>query len=127
MAQNLYWKIREQVAEELHKIWTGWSHEICATEKLSEARIKRWNTHSWMPYKELSVQKKEVDRALAEQVIDSIPMIRCPVYQCGGFMKTVEKAKPKKLIEESYSGDFQTPLLVCTNCKAVYVFRGFKK
>ena len=33
----------------------------------------------------------------------------------------------KDLIEsEHYDGDEQTPDLICTNCKAVYQFKGFR-
>lgn len=48
----------------------------------------------WKPYKKLSAEVKEQDREWAEKVLDVVPFT-CPVYQCGGFMKVVERPFPK--------------------------------
>jgi hypothetical protein len=43
--------------------------------------------------------------------------MNCPVYQCGGRLK---------IIDDEGEDGWQTPLLVCDNCHAVYKFQGFK-
>jgi len=136
-----YNKIREHLSNLEHEQWMSWSKTIA--EKLSMIKheceegnkqdaiirinriISEWKTN-WKPYKELKEWIKEYDREWADKILDSIP-IKCPVYQCGGLMVVKERKLPKNFIEgEHYDGDDQTPDLVCTNCKAIYQFKGFK-
>jgi hypothetical protein len=64
-----------------------------------------------------------------EKDIDEMPF-KCPMYQCGGIMKSIERKYPKGKNEDDFPdgmiGDFQIPDLICTNCKAIYSFTKFK-
>jgi len=68
----------------------------------------------------------------------------CPVWQCGGTLKMVERKLPLKIkikkwffnqglidyFDESYIGDFQMLDLQCNNCGVIYSFKkwgGFRK
>ena len=53
--------------------------------------------------------------------LENIPF-KCPSYQCGGIMKSVEADFPAGM-----PGDDQFPDLVCENCKAIYQFQGFRR
>jgi len=76
-----------------------------------------------MPYSKLSEEMKEYDRIWADKILDNVPF-KCPIYQCGGIMVAKERAYPEGMNEDDfpdgYTGDFQTPDLVCTNCNSVY-------
>jgi hypothetical protein len=138
---NTYNKVINAIADEQHKSWVHWSKELAidlerikqmsAEEEFAviyhsiDSRLSRWNK-LWVPYTKLSKEMKDIDREWAEKVITLIP-IRCPVYQCGGFMQH-KMRKVSKLAKEfeHYDGDEQTPDLICTNCKAIYQFKGFK-
>lgn len=135
-----YKEILDSIADIEHQQWIHWSKSLAhrmeiwcnqdwaklTFEDSVKVQIDKWKK-LWKPYKELSREQKEQDREWAEKVIPLVP-IRCPVYQCGGFMECKDRKKPKDFIEsEHYFGDEQTPDLVCSNCKAVYQFKGFKK
>jgi hypothetical protein len=53
------------------------------------------------------------------------------MWQCGGIMRAIERKPPKGFLKDEcsdgYDGDYQTPDLVCGNCRAIYRFSGFKK
>lgn len=135
----------ENVIEELAKLehdqWQTWSKNLIdqllsgvstyetfsITQRLLEKQ-KRWK-ELWIPYEKLSEDDKEKDREWAEKVLAIMPMM-CPVWQCGGTMKTVERKPPEGKADEysdGYPGDDQRPDLVCTNCGAVYSFKEFEK
>jgi hypothetical protein len=139
-----YNKIRESIAEVQHIAWERWSKTIAeeleyiktlcqrqwtgsAVDKIDDI-LDRWSKN-WKPYKKLSETAKDSDRVWADKVLEYVP-IRCPVYQCGGFMQTVERNYPKGMTEDDFpdgmAGDFQLPDLVCQNCKALYQFKKFK-
>ena len=97
----------------------------------SYARILRgiakkiFKVHSNKDFNRLHAYDKEHYEDIAEDVISDVP-IRCPVYQCGGFMEPRAKRPPYKCThDDEYIGDEQTPDLICTNCHAVYEFLGF--
>lgn len=70
--------------------------------------------------------REEYD-TLVEDIVSEVP-IKCPVYQCGAYMKTVVRRPPKDFTyEDEYDGNEQTPDMVCTDCNAKYKFDGFKK
>lgn len=80
--------------------------------------------------KDLNRQKdyvREEYDLLVEDIVSEIPM-KCPIYQCGGFLKTVIRRPPKDFdYEDEYDGNEQTPDMVCMDCDAKYKFDGFKK
>ena len=45
---------------------------------------------------------------------------RCPIHQCGGTLHAVEWGR-------GHEDDWQTPLLKCDNCGAIYQFLRFDK
>lgn len=63
-------RIIEKLAELEHEQWVTWSKEIARTEKLSEERIKRWQTFWNTPYEDLPEEIKEEDRKWARKVLD---------------------------------------------------------
>ena len=63
---------------------------------------------------------------LVELIVQSTPN-KCPIWQCGAMMRFVERPPPKDFTsDDEYTGDWQTPDQVCTNCGAVYEFKDFK-
>lgn len=64
--------IIEQLADLEHEQWMKWAKELISKEKLSEARISRWEKECFKPYKELSEEMKEFDREWARKVYDLI-------------------------------------------------------
>jgi len=137
-----YHKLREWLSEQEHNQWEHWGKEIARRleqwcndnwSKLTfednvAEQIMKWKLN-WKPYKDLPEDIKEYDREWADKILDNVPF-KCPVYQCGGLMVTKEIPYPKGMDEDDFpdgmAGDNQTPDLVCTNCKAVYHFSGFK-
>ncbi len=66
----------------------------------------------------------------AEEILAEAPF-KCPVYECGGNLKVVIRKIPKEFEDvkadpPDYPGDEQTPDMICTNCGARYMFKGFK-
>lgn len=137
-----YNEIREWLAEQEHIQWEHWSktlsnelegvYELLCNDEINKAkaaiirRVSRWK-NNWMPYRELKEDIKDFDREWADKILEHVP-IKCPVHQCGGIMQTEERGLPKDFIESEHNdGDEQTPDLVCTNCKALYQFKGFKE
>jgi hypothetical protein len=122
-------KLLEWLAHMEHEQWMAWSRSLASSgEKLSDSRLQRWKK-LWKPYSKLTPEQKEQDRVWAQEIIDQMPF-KCPVWQCGGIMHAVERKPPKDFLEgngDDYEGDFQTPDLVCENCRAVYSFGGFRK
>lgn len=122
-------KLLEWLAHMEHEQWTAWSRSLANSgEKLSDSRLQRWKK-LWKPYNRLTVEQKEQDREWAEKILVEMPF-KCPVWQCGGIMRAVERKRPKNFADEAsdgYDGDFQTPDLVCENCRAVYRFSGFRR
>ena len=139
-----YNQIREWIAEQEHIQWEHWSKSLStllsevsallsdgknakAQHKI-QAKIISWEK-CWIPYKKLSEKLKDFDREWADKILDNLPF-KCPVYQCGGIMITKERPYPKGKGEDDFpdgmAGDNQLPDLVCTNCRAVYHFDGFK-
>jgi len=140
-----YHKLREWLSEQEHIQWEHWSKTLAKElwnirRDLDEAcdcnsaiknidwRLEKWKKN-WKPYKKLPDHIKDYDREWADKILDNLPF-KCPIYQCGGFMVAKERPYPKGMNEDDFpdgmSGDNQTPDLVCTNCKAVYHFDGFK-
>jgi hypothetical protein len=88
-------------------------------------------THPDMvPYDELievERAKDDMDVTTQEQaikILEGMWRIPCPVWQCGGFMNTVEREMPQDFADEhsdGYPGSFQEPDLVCENCGTTYV------
>lgn len=138
-----YTQVLEILADLEHQQWEHWSRTLASelltirnalrsgehkkAERIIKDRLKRWKKN-WKPYRRLPEDEKESDRKWAEKVLDHVP-VKCPVWQCGGWMMTVERNPPKGTNQNDphYDGDFQTPDLVCVNCKARYMFDGFKK
>ena len=139
-----YNKLREFLADIEHQQWQTWSENLASELRgwranLDEAldsnsviraidgRLERWQK-LWKPYKKLTEEQKDKDREWADKILDALP-IRCPMYQCGGFMKARERKVSKSFLDENWehwNGDEQSPDLICTNCKAVYQFQGFR-
>lgn len=144
-----YKRILEILADLEHQQWENWSKSIAKelndvyvlltadlkqeakkARKIIGVRLAKWKAN-WKPYAKLPDHIKELDRKWAEKIYDLVP-IKCPVWQCGGVMKTVERKPPKDIEDVSkdghyeYDGDEQTPDMVCINCGAKYRFDGFK-
>ena len=139
-----YNKIREWLSEQERIQWEHWSKSLanllestlCLISKGSNAKAQyqiqdklvSWKKN-WISYKKLSEELKDFDREWADKILDNLPF-KCPIYQCGGIMITKERPYPKGKGEDDFPdgmvGDNQLPDLVCTNCKAVYNFDGFK-
>lgn len=137
-----YNKLREWLSEQEHIQWEYWSKVLAnkmdnwvnqdwsrlTFEDNVKKQIEDWKKN-WKPYKELPDYIKDYDREWADKILDNLPF-KCPIYQCGGLMVAKERPYPKGMDEDDFpdgmAGDNQTPDLVCTNCKAVYHFDGFK-
>jgi len=137
-----YHRLREWVSEQEHIQWEHWSRSLAnriegwvnqdwsrlTFEDNVKEQIEGWKKN-WKPYKKLPDHIKDYDRDWADKILDNLPF-KCPVYLCGGFMVSKERPYPKGMNEDDFpdgmAGDSQTPDLVCTNCKAVYYFDGFK-
>ena len=115
----------DRLASRHHDAWMAWSKELATHEhNLSRERVERWKK-LWVPYFKLSEHYKDIDREWAEKTQQNLGT-PCPVWQCGGEMQRIER-KPPEHDDDEWVGDFQTPDLKCTNCKALYQFQGFKK
>jgi hypothetical protein len=127
--QRTYKQLIEWLANMEHQQWIAWSKNIINSEKISEDRMDRW-AGLWKDYNKLTTEQKEQNREWAEKIIDEMPF-KCPMYQCGGIMKAVERKYPKGKNEDDFPdgmvGDFQIPDLICTNCKVIYSFTKFKR
>jgi len=151
-----YHKLREWLSEQEHIQWEYWSKTLgeelesfyCILKTANiedipldrerelvkevidkiDSRLRRWKKN-WKPYKKLREDIKDYDREWADKILDNLPF-KCPMYQCGGLMVAKERPYPKGMNEDDFpdgmAGDSQTPDLICTNCKAVYHFDGFK-
>lgn len=139
-----YNQLREWLSNLEHIQWEHWSkavgkelHRIQAlinkgknnlANKMIIDRLVRWEKN-WKPYSKLTEEVKEFDREWADKILDEVPF-KCPLHQCGGLMITKERDPPndlRKFPKEhhyEYDGDEQSPDLICTNCKAVYQFKG---
>jgi hypothetical protein len=141
-----YNEILEKLSEQSHIAWEHWSKTVSKqlrevlsllenpegsdleqSRKILQNRLDRWEKN-WVPYSELSEEVKDQDREWAEKMIDLIPF-KCPIYSCGGIMKTIE-VPPKEGTPDDYPdgypGDDQIPHLQCENCNGRYKFSGFK-
>ena len=139
-----YNKLREWLSEQEHIQWEHWSKSLAnlltstlyliskggnakAQYQIND-KLVSWKKN-WIPYKKLTEELKDYNREWADKILDNIPF-KCPMYQCGGLMVTKERPYPKGMNEDDFpdgmAGDNQIPDLVCTNCKAVYHFEGFK-
>ena len=140
----------ERVSAVQHDAWWHWSdtlakellnlreiidrindHPGLRVEALNmiDKRLEKWKPN-WIPYKDLPDEIQDYDREWAEKVLEVVPAL-CPVWQCGGTLKHVERDPPEggnpDEYGDGYDGDFQTPDLYCPNCNAFYEFKGFKK
>ena len=90
--------------------------------------MKRPKTYTQVIKWLINIELNLHDEEWADKIIYEMPT-KCPLHQCGGFMKYSIRKKPKNIdIDiEGYDGDEQSPDLICTNCKAVYQFKGFKE
>jgi hypothetical protein len=88
--------------------------------------IKLWES-SIKKFSRLPPEAKEKYLCSADDILLETNQIRmCPIHQCGGMLTTKIRKAPKGDNIDGYYGDEQSPDLVCTNCKAVYEFKGFK-
>ena len=143
-----YDKSIEHIADKSHEGWIHWStvtanalkeavmlmkskepSDHVQAIKILEHKLEKWKK-SWIPYNELTEEMKEFDREWAQKLVDYVPT-KCPVYQCGGLMAHEEQDPPDGGTPDEYGdgypGDDQRPDLVCTNCRARYIFHEFRK
>lgn len=142
-----YDQLREWLSDKEHVQWVHWSQAVAkdievALQALSDNhaedtqayralknRLERWKEF-WKPYADLTEEIKEYDREWADKIIEEVPF-KCPIYQCGGLMKSEEVPLPEGDDPDNYpdgrAGDEQLPDLVCTNCCGRYKFVGFKE
>ena len=62
-------RLIEMLAHLEHNQWWEWSKDLSKKEKLSKARLDRWD-RLWTFYKFLSEKSKEQDRVYARKIID---------------------------------------------------------
>jgi hypothetical protein len=68
----------EQLAAIEHQQWVHWAQALIADEPgLSPQRIKRWQ-HDFIPYSELSEERKELDRTWARRALAQVQNERQP-------------------------------------------------
>lgn len=61
-------QILEQLAALEHQQWMSWAKHPIATEPLTEATVRRWQSY-FIPYAELPEDIKELDRNYARKVL----------------------------------------------------------
>ena len=132
-----YKKLIDWLAEKEHEQWSHWTkYMLERLEKLEREQDaddpykimhekNKWRKQIKTPYNKLTIDEKESDKEWAIKIIDEIPF-KCPMWQCGGIMKSKERPLPNSDPKE-YDGDWQSPDLICSNCKAIYQFKGFRK
>jgi hypothetical protein len=141
-------EVIEKLADLEHRQWIHWSKEVSQLieeiinaltnpnlligekERLWNKGMKKlvnWRKY-WVPYEKLEEDVRDLDRRWALQAYELMP-IKCPVWQCGGILECVEREPPenRKDDRQGYPGDWQTPDLICNNCRSMYRFQGFKK
>lgn len=52
-----------------HEQWMSWAKDILKTEEITAERAERWQK-LFVPYEELSAEKKELDKEYARKVLD---------------------------------------------------------
>lgn len=65
-------ELLEILAEKVHNIWCTWTKKLIASGEISEARQKRWHKECYMPYKDLTEEMKDLDRAIVKDLSKSI-------------------------------------------------------
>jgi hypothetical protein len=71
-------QIIEQLAELEHQQWIHWAQALMAEESgLSAERVMRWQK-DFIPYSELSDDRKELDRAWARRALACVQNERQP-------------------------------------------------
>ena len=89
-----------------------------------------YKLHSSKDFNRLdSWEKEEYDECIST-ILSEAPF-NCPIYECGGTLKSKLRKLPKDFdggdnYPDGYDGDERTPDMECTNCQAVYKFSGFK-
>ncbi len=64
--------MQEKVSEYIHEEWMTWAKTMLKHEKLSPARIERWENECFKPYSELSEEMKDLDRMFATKIVDIV-------------------------------------------------------
>ena len=62
----------EKLASLEHDQWVEWTKDLAEKETISQDRKNRWKK-LWIPYEELSEEKKEEDRKYARKVLKILP------------------------------------------------------
>ena len=71
----------EGLAEIEHEQWITWTKEIAKMEKISPARLKRWEKLWKKPYDKLTDSQKEEDRGFALKVLPVVKKYLKDYYQ----------------------------------------------
>ena len=87
-----------------------------------------YKLHSSKNFNRLDKYDKEEYDECVDTIISDVPF-KCPVYECGGYLKIKIRRIPKDFNKgenypDGYEGDEQTPDMVCINCGAIYKFNG---
>jgi len=64
-----FYRLRNMLGEAMHDIWVDTTKAIAKEEQLSLERMKRWQEY-WVPFEKLSEDVKEMDRKLADKIIE---------------------------------------------------------
>jgi len=69
ISKNYEKELLEKLADLEHDQWWEWSRDLSRKEKLSKARLDRWD-RLWTFYRFLSEKSKEQDRIYARKIIE---------------------------------------------------------
>ncbi len=63
----------EKVSLIIHEMWMHWASNLLKTEPaISKIRKDRWIKECFVPYEELTIEMKELDRSFAKKIIKSL-------------------------------------------------------
>lgn len=71
----------EKVSVKIHDLWMGWAKEMIISEpNISKERVERWEKKCFVPYEELSVEMKDLDRKFAKEILEITHIVESDPY-----------------------------------------------
>lgn len=107
-----YGRLMDDYSDAMNKLheyrrWTGWTERRKATEQI----ISDWDLFRNSEGGNHFTRNEQED--ILDKLTEAGNLLVCPIWQCGGSLHPIE------------TNDWQTPLLVCDNCGAIYQFLRF--